>query len=74
MIVPFPADHLYRRVGKVFYRQTQEEHLLLLASAEVHAGFVNEKKFEATNLVIATWIAAGQASMNKVKYKARSFR
>lgn len=74
MIVPFPANHLYRRVGKVFYRQTQEEHLLLLASAEVHAGFVNEKKFEATGLVIATWMAAGQPSMNKVRHKTLSFR
>ena len=67
MIAPFYTDHMSRRSGKVFCRQTQEEHLLLLASAEVHAGFANKRKFEATGLVIATWLNVGQASVNKVR-------
>lgn len=69
MIAPFYTDRMSRRAGKVFYRQTQEERLLLVASAEVHAGFANERKFEATGLVIATWLNVGQALVNKVRPK-----
>ena len=65
LLAPFFGDLLLIRTGKVFYRETQENRLLLLASAEVHEGFTNERRFEATSLFIVTWFDVKHASVNK---------
>ena len=53
----------------MFYRETREARLLVLASAEVHAAIASERKFEATSLFIATWIHVSQRNdlRNKVR-------
>jgi hypothetical protein len=69
LVAPFYTGLTSRRTANVFYRETQDERLLLLASAEVHAGFPNERKFEATSLFIATWLDVGHTLLNKVRAK-----
>lgn len=55
-MAPFWADVDNRRAGKVFYRESQEEPILKRASADVRTYFSEFPSFNATWVLIATWL------------------
>lgn len=55
LVAPFWADVDTRKGGDVFYRETTDLNLLQQATNDVTATFVDQRKFKATWLLIATW-------------------
>ncbi|XP_078360273.1 sushi domain-containing protein 2-like isoform X2 [Oculina patagonica] len=55
LVAPFWADVNTGIGGDVFYRETTDPNLLQQASDDVTATFVDQRKFKATWLLIATW-------------------
>ncbi|KAL9985251.1 hypothetical protein ACROYT_G007629 [Oculina patagonica] len=55
LVAPFWADVNTRNGGEVFYRETTDPNLLQQATDDVTAAFVDQRKFKATWLFIATW-------------------
>lgn len=56
VVAPFWADVDNRRAGKVFYRESQEAPILKRASADVRTYFSEFPSFNATWVLIATWL------------------
>lgn len=72
LLAPFWADVDTRNGGDVFYRETTDPNLLQQASNDVTATFVDQRKFKATWLFIATWYevafyGASGINTNKVR-------
>ena len=72
LLAPFWADVDTRNGGNVFYRETTDPNLLQQASNDVTATFVDQRKFKATWLFIATWYevafyGASGINTNKVR-------
>ncbi|XP_078360277.1 sushi domain-containing protein 2-like isoform X2 [Oculina patagonica] len=55
LVAPFWADVDTGNGGDVFYRETTDPNLLQQATDDVTAAFVDQRKFKATWLLIATW-------------------
>lgn len=79
LLAPFWADVDTRNGGDVFYRETTDPNLLQQASNDVTATFVDQRKFKATWLFIATWYevafyGASGINTNKVRNSSRSYQ
>ena len=55
LVAPFWADVDTGNGGDVFYRETTDPNLLKQATNDVTATFVDQRKFKAAWLLIATW-------------------
>ena len=55
LVAAFWADVDTRIGGDVFYRETTDSNLLQQATNDVTVTFVDQRKFKATWLLIATW-------------------
>ena len=55
LVAPFWADVNTNNGGDVFYRETTDPNLLQQATNDVTVTFVDQRKFKATWLLIATW-------------------
>ncbi len=55
LVAPFWADVDTGNGGDVFYRETTDPNLLQQATDDVKAAYVDQRKFKATWLLIATW-------------------
>ena len=55
LVAPFWADVDTEIGGNVSYRETTDPNLLQQATNDVTATFVDQRKFKATWLLIATW-------------------
>ena len=55
LVAAFWADVDTGNGGDVFYRETTDPSLLQRATNDVTVTFVNQRKFKATWLLIATW-------------------
>ena len=76
LVAPFWADADTRNGGNVFYRETTDPNLLQQATYDVTATFVDQRKFKATWLFIATWhevafYGASGINTNKVRNWSR---
>jgi len=70
LVAPFWADVDTQNGGEVFYRETTDLNLLQQATNDVTATFVDERKFKATWLLIATWYKVafyGASGINRNK-------
>lgn len=72
LVAPFWADVDTRNGGDVFFRETTDPNLLQQATNDVTAIFVDQRKFKATWLLIATWYevafyGASGINTNKVR-------
>lgn len=56
VVAPFWADVDNRRAGKVFYRESQEASILKRASDDVRTYFSELPNFNATWVLVATWL------------------
>lgn len=56
VVAPFWADVDNRRAGKVFYRESREPSILKRASADVISYFSEFPNFNATWVLISTWL------------------
>ncbi|XP_078360279.1 protein mesh-like [Oculina patagonica] len=76
LVAPFWADADTRNGGDVFYRETTDPNLLQQATDDVTAAFVDQRKFKATWLLIATWYevaffgASGDYTNNRNTFQA----
>ena len=55
LVAPFWADVDTRKGGDVSYRETTDPNILQQATNDVTTTFVDQGKFKATWLLIATW-------------------
>ena len=72
LVAPFWADVDTRNGGEVFYRETTDPNLLQRASNDVTATFVDERKFKAIWVLIATWYKVpfyGSEGINRNKVR-----
>ena len=72
LVAPFWADADTTVAGDVFYRETTDPNLLQQATNDITATFVDQRKFKATWLLIATWYKVafyGATGINTEKVK-----